>query len=92
MEFLSKIINMDKLIKSDVDRQLYNLLSIMFFCSIFAYYCVRNVKDTLALDTAGSSSIISNLKWFGSLPASVVIFFLYALFVNRYGIKKLLQE
>lgn len=86
-EKVVSFISAEQYINTRVERDLYNGLSLMFFSAIMAYYCVRNVKDTLAIDAAGSSNIISIVKSLGTVPGSILLFAVYSFVLYRVGLK-----
>lgn len=57
-------------------------MALMMFCFLFNYTILRDLKDTLILNSAGAEAI-PFIKFWGTLPAALLFVILYAKMSNR---------
>ena len=62
-------------------------LALMMFCILFNYNILRDVKDALVVNAAGSEAI-SFLKLFGTLPAAIIFMSVYMALTHAFQKEK----
>lgn len=72
------------------EMPLFLPMALMMFCVVFNYTILRNFKDALIVNAAGSdATVISFLKMWGTTPVAVTFMLLYAKWVERVGREKM---
>ena len=62
-------------------------ISLMFFCILFNYTVLRDLRDTLVVTAPGAGAeVILFIKTYVSLPAAVIASAIYSVLSNRFAL------